>query len=118
MVPVWRSRGIGQRADAKCNKHENAMKGVNRPRRVVMVQQLCEGQGSVGSVPSLSAFYQPMAWMPPVRMRTTTNPSVTVSLVCGGHGHGTYRPQSHPHATSFQKAHLRNSRRKDLYLCA
>lgn len=28
VVPVWRFRGIGQRADAKWNKHEKARKGV------------------------------------------------------------------------------------------
>lgn len=35
VVPVWRELGIGQRADAKWNKHENARKGVidlNKPR--------------------------------------------------------------------------------------
>lgn len=38
VVPVWRELGIGQRADAKWNKYENARKGViNQPRWVVMV---------------------------------------------------------------------------------
>lgn len=42
VVPVWRELGIGQRADAKWNKHENARKGVNKPRWIVMVQRLCD----------------------------------------------------------------------------
>lgn len=42
--PVWRELGIGQRADAKWNKHENARKSVtNHPRWVAMVERLCEG---------------------------------------------------------------------------